>query len=55
MSDGTQWSGQIAELAPLVMATRGTHVVQLYDDDEFLVRAVARVVREGLAANTPSS
>lgn len=51
MAAGTQWSGQVAELAPLVMATLGTHVVQLYDDDAFLIGAVARVVRDGLAAN----
>lgn len=50
MSPETHWSGQVAELTPLVMATLGTHVVQLYDDDDFLLRTVARVAAEGLAA-----
>lgn len=41
-------SGRIAELAPLVMATPGTHAVQLYEDDVFLVEILARVMSEGL-------
>jgi hypothetical protein len=50
MSALTKWDGRVAELAPLAMAVAGTHVVQLYDHDEFLIRAVTRVAADGLAA-----
>jgi hypothetical protein len=43
-----RWSGQVADLAPLVMGTMGTHAVQLYEDDAFLISILARVVDEGL-------
>jgi hypothetical protein len=45
-----RWSGQVADLAPLVMGTTGTHAVQLYEDDAFLISILARVVAEGLEA-----
>lgn len=48
MPTESRWSGQVAELAPLVMGARGTHAVQLYEDDAFLIAILARVVREGL-------
>jgi hypothetical protein len=43
-----RWSGRLSELAPLVMSTSGTHVVQLYDEDVFLLDTLARVVGEAL-------
>ncbi len=48
MPGGYALHGRIAELAPLVMATSGTHAVQLYEEDAFLVEILARVVSEGL-------
>ena len=45
-----RWSGQVADLAPLVMGTMGTHAVQLYEDDDFLTAILARVVGDGLEA-----
>jgi hypothetical protein len=50
MPAGFRWSGQVAELAPLVMATAGHHAVQLYEDDAFLVEVLARVVGEAFDA-----
>ena len=50
MSASIRWGGRAVDLAPLAMATVGTHVVQLYDEDEFLTRAVARVAADGLAS-----
>lgn len=44
------FSGRIAEAAPLVIATSGTHTVQLYEEDAFLVEVLTRVVREGLVS-----
>jgi hypothetical protein len=48
MPSGYALSGRVAELAPLVMATAGTHAVQLYEDDAFLIEILARVVGEAL-------
>ncbi len=48
MPGGYALSGRVAELAPLVMATAGTHAVQLYEEDAFLVEILARVVGEAL-------
>ena len=48
MASDLRLSGQVAELAPLVMATMGTHAVQLYEDDAFLIEILARVAREGV-------
>lgn len=48
MPGGYAFSGRVAELAPLVMATAGTHAVQLYEDDAFLIEILARVVGEAL-------
>jgi len=45
-----RWSGQVADLAPLVMGTMGTHAVQLYEDDAFLTAILTRVVGDGLEA-----
>src|SRR5690349_15972850 len=45
-----RWSGQVADLAPLVMGTMGTHAVQLYEDDAFLTSILVRVVADGLEA-----
>lgn len=50
MSSGIRWSGQVAELAPLVMGTTGAHVVQLYEEEAFLIEILARVTREGFEA-----
>lgn len=50
MSASIRWGGRVADLSPLAMATVGTHVVQLYDEDDFLIRAVTRVAADGLAS-----
>lgn len=50
MPSELRWSGQVAELAPLVMGTMGTHAVQLYEDDAFLIEILTRVIREGIEA-----
>lgn len=48
MPDGYSLSGRVAELAPLVMAASGTHAVQLYEEDAFLIDILSRVVAESL-------
>lgn len=48
MPGGYALNGRVAELAPLVMATAGTHAVQLYEEDAFLVEILARVVGDAL-------
>lgn len=48
MPGGYALSGRVAELAPLVMATAGTHAVQLYEEDAFLVEILAHVVGDAL-------
>lgn len=48
MPGGYSLSGRVAELAPLVMATTGTHAVQLYEEDAFLIEILARVIGDAL-------
>jgi hypothetical protein len=50
MNPEAGWQVRVSSMVPLVTATLGTHVVQLYEHDAFLVETVARVVMDGLAA-----
>lgn len=46
MPGGYALNGRVAEFAPLVMATAGTHAVQLYEEDAFLVEILRQMLIE---------